>query len=125
MRLSLRFIVPLVLVLTALAYSVMPLVDRLTMRWSIRDLTLRAKLVANSVEAPLETFMLANDSTAIYRFFAGITRDERLFAIGLCPTGSARPIATPTLPREVTCANLDSLGTPEHQILKQPQGPLL
>ena len=125
MRLSLRFIVPLVLVLTALAYSVMPLVDRLTMRWSIRDLTLRANLVAHSVEAPLENFMQANDSTAMHRFFAGITRDERLFAIGFCAVGSERPIATPTLPREITCANLDSLDRPENQILTQPQGPLL
>ncbi len=125
MRLSLRFIVPLVLVLTALAYSVMPLVDRLTMRWSIRDLTLRANLVANSIEAPLETFMLANDSAAIHRFFAGITRDERLFAIGFCATGSKRPIATPTLPREINCGNLDSLARTENQILTQPQGPLL
>ncbi|HJP86830.1 MAG TPA: trehalose-6-phosphate synthase [Gemmatimonadaceae bacterium] len=125
MRLSLRFIVPLVLVLTALAYSVMPLVDRLTMRWSIRDLTLRANLVAHSVEAPLENFVRVNDSTAIHRFFSGITRDERLFAIGFCPTGSARPIATPTLPREINCYNLDSLSRAQNQILAQPQGPLL
>ena len=111
--------------LAALAYSVMPLVDRLTLRWSIRDLTLRASLVANSIEGPLENFALANDSTAIQRFFAGITRDERLFAIGFCPAGATRAIATPTLPREVTCSNLDSLGKPENQILKQAQGPLL
>ncbi|HJQ12022.1 MAG TPA: trehalose-6-phosphate synthase [Gemmatimonadaceae bacterium] len=125
MRLSLRFIIPLVLVLTALAYSVMPLVDRLTLRWSVRDLTLRANLVANSIEAPLESFVLANDSTAIQRFFAGITRDERLFAIGFCPAGGARPIATPTLPREVRCSNLDSLARPENQILQQATGALL
>ena len=124
-RLSLRFIIPLVLVLTALAYSVMPLVDRLTTRWFVRDLNLRASLVANSVEAPLENFMLASDSAAIHRFFTGITRDERLFAIGFCATGSAHPIATSTLPAEITCANLDSLGRSENQILTQPQGPLL
>ena len=125
MRLTLRFIIPLVLVLTALAYSVMPLVDRLTLRWSIRDLTLRAHLVANSVESPLDSFMQAGDSTAIQRFFTGITRDERLFAIGFCPAGGARAIATPTLPREVSCRNLDSLARPENEILRQPQGPLL
>jgi len=103
----------------------MPLVDRLTQRWSVRDLTLRAHLVANSIEGPLENFVVANDSSAIHRFFAGITRDERLFAIGFCPAGSSRAFATPTLPREVRCANLDSLAKPENQILRQPQGPLL
>ncbi len=103
----------------------MPLVDRLTLRWSIRDLTLRAHLVANSVESPLESFVQAADSTAIQRFFTGITRDERLFAIGFCPAGGGRAIATPTLPREVRCSNLDSLARPENEILRQPQGPLL
>lgn len=111
--------------LAALAYSVMPLVDKLTTRWFVRDLNLRATLVANSIEGPLENLALMNDSSGIRRFFGRITQDERLFAMGFCPTGGDKPIATPTLPREVNCSNLDLLAEPKNQILSQAHGPLL
>ena len=38
MRLSLRFLLPLALVLAGLAYAVIPLVDTLTLKWFMRDL---------------------------------------------------------------------------------------
>ncbi|HMF87516.1 MAG TPA: hypothetical protein VK575_05525, partial [Gemmatimonadaceae bacterium] len=125
MRLSLRFIVPLVLVLAALAYSVMPLVDKLTLRWFVKDLNLRASLVSNSIDGPLESLALANDSAGIRRFFARITQDERLFAMGFCPSGGTKPIATPTLPSEIECANLEWFAEQANQILRQAHGPLL
>ena len=125
MRLSLRFIIPLVLVVAALAYSVMPLVDKLTQTWFVRDLNLRANLVANSIDGRLESLALANDSAGIRRFFARITQDERLFAIGFCPNDGKKPISTPTLPRELECGNLDQYTTPANQILTQAHGPLL
>ena len=45
MRLSLRFLFPLALVLAALAYAVIPLVDSLTLKWFVKDLEIRAELV--------------------------------------------------------------------------------
>jgi trehalose 6-phosphate synthase len=45
-NLQLRFLLPLVLVLTAAAYLALPLMDRLTLRWFARDLNLRGNLVA-------------------------------------------------------------------------------
>jgi trehalose 6-phosphate synthase len=112
-------------VLAALAYSVMPLVDKLTQKWFVRDLNLRASLVANSIDGPLTSLALTNDSTGIRRFFARITQDERLFAIGYCPVGGNKPISTPTLPREIDCADLDYYTNPANQILTQAEGPLL
>ena len=49
MRLSLRFIIPLLMVLGVFAYAVLPLVDDLTVRWFMRDLDIRATLIANWV----------------------------------------------------------------------------
>ena len=46
MRLSLRFLVPLILALALLAYFVVPQVDALTLRWFVRDLDSRAQLAA-------------------------------------------------------------------------------
>ena len=53
MRLSLRFILPLLIVLAAMAYGVLPLVDKLMLRWFERDIDIRSTLVTNSVQEPL------------------------------------------------------------------------
>jgi antibiotic biosynthesis monooxygenase (ABM) superfamily enzyme len=44
LRLQVRFLVPLVLTLTAAAYLALPLLDSLALRWFSRDLTLRVLL---------------------------------------------------------------------------------
>lgn len=54
LRLSLRFIVPLVIALTLLAYAVVPLVDQLTLRWFIRDMDIRSQLIGNTLYDPME-----------------------------------------------------------------------
>ena len=45
--------------------------------------------------------------------------------MGFCATPAAKPIATPTLPREINCGNLHSFSKPEGQLLTEAQGPLL
>jgi trehalose 6-phosphate synthase len=67
MRLSLRFVVPLLLALAAFAYAVVPLVDRLTLRWFVRDLDIRASLIANTVQEPLLELLQAGNRTRMVR----------------------------------------------------------
>ena len=43
MRLSLRFLIPLLLALALFAYAAVPLVDTLMTRWFVRDLDIRAQ----------------------------------------------------------------------------------
>ena len=50
MRISLRFIIPLALALAAIAYAVVPLVDNFTLKWFVRDLDIRTKLIATAVQ---------------------------------------------------------------------------
>src|SRR5579884_787439 len=64
MRLSLRFIVPLLVVLGAIAYTVVPLVDAFTLRWFVRDLDSRATLIATTVQEPLQDAVRARDRVA-------------------------------------------------------------
>jgi len=54
MRLSLRFVMPLILVLAGIAYGVAPLVDKLTLSWFMRELDIRSSLIANTIEEPLQ-----------------------------------------------------------------------
>src|SRR5512138_1598487 len=93
MRLSLRFLIPLAIALGAIAYNVVPLVDELTLRWFVRDLDIRSRLIANTVQEPLVE--LLNDETGtrqrdkqrlqkVTAFFNRILQDERVFAVGFC-----------------------------------------
>jgi trehalose 6-phosphate synthase len=103
----------------------MPLVDKLTVQWFVRDLNLRATLVANTIDEQMYTLVAANDTPGIRRFFARITQDERLFAMAFCGTANGKPIAMGPLPGEISCANLDSFSDPTGRVLTEAQGPLL
>lgn len=59
MRLSLRFVLPLMLVLAGIAYAIAPLVDRLTLGWFVRDLDVRATLIVNTIQEPLQEQLAA------------------------------------------------------------------
>jgi hypothetical protein len=65
MRLSLRFIVPLLIVLAMFAYAVLPLVDGLTVRWFMRDLDIRASLIANTVQEPIYSSIRYGDHARV------------------------------------------------------------
>ncbi|MGH7607228.1 MAG: alpha,alpha-trehalose-phosphate synthase (UDP-forming) [Gemmatimonadales bacterium] len=132
MRLSLRFVVPLLLVLAGFAYAVVPLVDKLTLRWFVRDLDIRANLIANTLQEPLQELVQTGNRRRILQFFTRITQDERLFAMGFCPASPPSPpgsgdhaIGTPALPEEVSCATLERFVGPEGQLLQRPDGPVL
>jgi len=124
MRLSLRFVLPLMLVLAAIAYAVAPMVDRLTLTWFVRDLDSRASLVANTVQEPLQELLTAGRRVKILEFFNRITRDERLFAVGYCAAPTAKALATRSLPAVIQCAELARWEGPNNHLLPSNQGPL-
>ena len=124
MSLSLRFILPLLLALAAIAYGVVPLVDQLTLRWFVRDLDIRSELVANSVHEPLQEHLKVGQNKMTERYFARLIQDERLFGVGFCPAGGAALIATPAFPAAIRCDGLDRFGDPAARILESGQGPL-
>ncbi|MEO5817986.1 MAG: trehalose-6-phosphate synthase [Gemmatimonadaceae bacterium] len=111
MRLSLRFVLPLIIALAVVAYAVIPLVDRLTLRWFERDLDSRATLIANASDASLTQLVIAGDTDGLLQLFGRITQDEKLYAVGYCPSPRSRPIATPSFSRDLGCATLDSTGS--------------
>ncbi|HSG22700.1 MAG TPA: trehalose-6-phosphate synthase [Azonexus sp.] len=124
MRLSLRFVLPLILVLAGIAYAVAPLVDKLTLGWFIRDLDIRSSLIANAIEVPLQEQLAAGKKAKVSEFFNQLTQDERLFAIGYCTSAQGKPLASRSLPVEINCADLDRLGEPGEHLLASSRGPL-
>jgi trehalose 6-phosphate synthase len=124
MRLSLRFVLPLMLVLAAIAYGVAPLVDKLTLRWFVRDMDIRATLITNAIHDPLMELLAAGSKTKVANYFARIAQDERLYAIGYCASAQAAPLATRALPAEIRCDNLNKWVDVDNPLLSSPRGPL-
>ena len=123
MRLSLRFIVPLLLALAAFAYALVPFVDRLTQQWFVRDIELRASLIANTAQEQLRDLLRTRNKARLTQFFTRLTQDERLFAVGFCGTDTAL-VATRYFPAQIKCANLDRFAEPAARHLTSAQGSL-
>src|SRR6266480_4365604 len=124
MRLSLRFVVPLLVALGIFAYAAIPLVDKLMLRWFSRDLEVRANLIATTVADPLHDLMQSGNQAGIQRFFMRLTQDERLFAVAFCPADHADAVATPTLPAEIRCSDLGRFTQPSGDLLQTATGPV-
>ncbi|MBT0653432.1 alpha,alpha-trehalose-phosphate synthase (UDP-forming) [Geomobilimonas luticola] len=123
LRLSLRFIIPLALALVLLAYTVMPLVGKLTLRWFEKDLDIRSRLIASTFHDPLADLVKQGDRAKINALFMRAIKDERLFALGFCDGKGNLLYKTPTFPESVRC----TAGTGHSEsgsILKLAQGPL-
>jgi trehalose 6-phosphate synthase len=125
MRLSLRFILPLLVVLAGFAYVVMPLIDDLTIRWFRRDLDIRATLVANTVQESLLDLARSGETSRVQRLLTRITLDERVYGAAFCPTANATPVTAGALPAAVRCDNLASLSDPQGYLLNSQHGPVL
>jgi trehalose 6-phosphate synthase len=124
MRLSLRFVLPLVVVLAAFAYAVVPLVDQFTLRWFVRDLDIRATLIANTIQEPLQEQLAAGSSAKTINYFNRITQDERVYAVGYCASSDSTPLASRSLPAEIRCGALQQWELPGDHLIHSAQGPL-
>ncbi|MBK9114791.1 MAG: trehalose-6-phosphate synthase [Betaproteobacteria bacterium] len=122
MRLSLRFLVPLLVALALFAYAAVPLVDTLTTRWFVRDLDIRSNLIASTVAEPLADLIETGSSTRILAFFHRLTSDERLYAVGLCLPDRPAPIATGAFPPELRCSALAPYLTVGDHLLRTAKG---
>lgn len=127
MRLSLRFILPLVLVLAGVAYIVAPLLDRQTVQWFTKDLDMRATLIATTVEEQVATLAASGDRTELRQYFERLAQDERLFAIGYCAAASDPLIASTSMPTTLSCEHLDQFdaASPQANLQHSLSGPLL
>ena len=124
MRLSLRFVVPLGIALAGIAYAVVPLVDRLTLQWFVRDLEIRANTIAVAVQEPLAALVREPRARQkVLAYFQRIVQDERIYAIGFCDPAGKLAYATGTFPREVRCPAPGAAAQPG-RLLQLAHGPL-
>lgn len=122
MKLSLRFVLPLILILAGIAYAVVPFADQLTLRWFVRDMEIRATLIVNTIQEPLMAQLAAGSKGKVVNFFNKITQDERLYAVGYCLSPASAPLASRLLPQEVRCNELERFNRSANHLLPQAQG---
>ena len=124
MRLSLRFVLPLLLVLAGIAYAVAPLVDKLTLGWFIRDIEIRSTLISSTIQEPLQEQLLAGRKAKTKDFFNRIAENERLYAVGYCADPTGTVLASRSFPAEISCANLYRWEGAANHLLPSALGPL-
>jgi trehalose-6-phosphate synthase len=127
MPLSLRFVVPLALALAAIAYAVVPLVDRLTFQWFVRDLDTRGAAIAKTAQEPLTELIADNQNPRqkVLRYFDRIIQDQRIYALGYCDRGGRIAYATAAFPKDIRCSTSKGSGNEEKNwVLQRPEGPL-
>jgi trehalose 6-phosphate synthase len=117
-----RFVLPLILAMTLLAYAIMPLVDKLTLHWFIRDLDMRSQLIANTVQEPLGAFLEQENASRINSLMKRAVQDERLFAMGYCDIQGKLNQKTQKFPKEIKCPSPVSPAPEKPFILKLPSG---
>ncbi len=83
---SLRFILPLALILGLFALALLPLVDELTQRWFLRDLKTRSQMVAAALSEPARIALLSQDGGLFRLPFESELRNGHVLAFGLCNT---------------------------------------
>jgi trehalose 6-phosphate synthase len=125
MPLSLRFVVPLALALAAIAFAVVPLVDRLTFQWFVRDLDTRGTLIAQTAQEPLAELMREPRGARqrVVRYFERILQGERIFALGFCDRAGKLLYASNAFPDAVRCTPSDK-PEPRSWVLQLLDGPL-
>ncbi len=83
-QLSLRFIIPLALVLGAFALVILPLIDELTERWFLRDLDARSQVLATSLHDPMLDLVGLQNAEGIQSLLDRSVRDAHTRAIAFC-----------------------------------------
>ncbi|HEY6821462.1 MAG TPA: trehalose-6-phosphate synthase [Burkholderiales bacterium] len=126
MPISLRFVLPLALALAAIAYAVVPVVDRLTFQWFVRDLDARGALIAKTAQEPLVELMRdpRGAKQRVLRYFERILQGERIYALGFCDRTGKLLYATPAFPSAVRCNANDSSTDERNVVLRLSDGPL-
>jgi len=123
---SLRFVVPLALALAAIAYAVVPLVDRLTFQWFVRDLDARGALIAQTAQEPLAELMSEPRiaKTRVLRYFDRIMQGERIYGLGFCDRAGKLVYASSHFPQAVRCPPANERPQARSYVLELSDGPL-
>lgn len=108
-----RYVIPTLLAIIAVAYFGVPYIDRLLSDWFRADVDLRAQQVARNIEAPLVQLLKQSNVRELDKYLTKVTVDERVLAIMLCSTEDRAIFRTELTPATLKC-NTESATTVQH-----------
>lgn len=120
-----RFLAPLALVLSLVAYLLLPWTDRLFLNWSETDLEMRSKLVFSSIADGLTEALNVERANQLTKRFTQLAQDERLIGIGYCEDAGDPKYHNKDFPSDITCPNLTSFSKPDFSKKTIKGGPVL
>jgi hypothetical protein len=121
LKLSLRFLLPLLLVVASLAYVSVPLLDRLTLRWFMSDLDQRSQAIAATLGSPLREAHLQGAQARVESLLNAASADERLQSVAICDAQGQMVARSTQFPPALQCAAIES---GSGRALRLPQGVL-
>ncbi len=103
MRHVIRFLLPMLLFVGALAWGVSALVNATSRRWLEADVATRAQLAASGARDALALHFKSGDRKRIGRVLEDLTRDDRIMAAAACTVDGAPVAATRQYPEGLGC----------------------
>jgi len=103
LKLSLRFVLPLLIAVAALAYLSVPLIDRLTLRWFMSDLDQRAQAITATLSGSLRDAYGQGALPRVTGLLNDASADERLQSMALCDPGGTMIARSAQFPESVGC----------------------
>ena len=123
MRLTLRFLIPLLIALALFAYAAVPLVDTLTTRWFVRDLDIRSQPHRQHGAGAARGDDQGRRPRADLRASSSASpRTSACTRSGLCLSSDAMPIATGAFPGELRCSGLAPYMNVGEHLLRTAKG---
>ena len=121
-RLSLRFILPLALVVGLFAYAVMPVVNDMTLRWFVRDLDARSEMMASALQQPLLQYIPEHNTRRINQLLQRSVEEGKLYAAGFCDPAGKLLYKTTTYPSSIGCRTDQDAAVTHQSLVMLPQG---
>jgi trehalose 6-phosphate synthase/phosphatase len=127
MRLTLRFLLPVLAALALLAYALVPFVENLMEVWSVRDLNIRSILIGKTVGPDLQRLIVTPDDVVKNRkrlqaALEKATEDERLLALQVCDSKDKVLVKTDKFPAGFSCSTMDQEPAFHGKLFKLPSG---
>src|SRR5690349_14844606 len=106
MRALAALLLPLLLVLSLIAWGATEAVQRTSRRWFEREMRARADLLVQGVREPLGAALRHDDRGRARKLVGDLARDERVSAAALCDAGGALLASTPARPEAIGCRSV-------------------
>ncbi len=106
-RTFLRVLVPLMLVLAALAWGGTAIVNGTTRAWFEKDVSLRAQLALNGAGDALAAHVATGDRRRLVAVLGELARDERVMAAAVCNRSFRTLARTGEIPAEYACDQIE------------------